>query len=200
MRPPSAGRVSPPGLRYKCYFNKHKERTFVTTSPGLANMCVRVSGPPHEKLVPTAHNTRELVWTEIYWEDFSAAKKPIVSLSHLSDRRPVTSPCGLWSRHEKRVVMSLYNETRGDGAECCQETCRVSSPGGWPLNSFGHHTLGYFERDLSRLDICQALLTFLDELKNILKFPHRYKYLHIYTNSHIYTLKCDPKVDSVKRI
>ena len=57
-----------------------------------------------------------------------------------------------------------------------------------------------FEGDISRLDICQALLTFLDELKNILKFPHCYKYLHIYTNSHIYTLKCDPKMNLVKRL
>ena len=55
----------------------------------------------------------------------------------------------------------------------------------------------------SQFDICQALLTFLHELENILKFPHRYKYLNIYTNSHIYTLKCDPQVHdwgNLKRI
>ena len=55
----------------------------------------------------------------------------------------------------------------------------------------------------SQFDICQALLTFLHELENILKFPHRYKYLNIYTNSHIYTLKCDPQLHdwgNLKRI
>ena len=104
----------------------------------------------------------------------------------------------------RHFVIPMSGETADSGVchpEAEEESLVHWSTGPLTTNcwSSSDHTSDC-EGDISRLDICQALLTFLDELKNILKFPHCYKYLHIYTNSHIYTLKCDPKMNSVKRL